>query len=392
VNPFIIEHQVQISPRAVGRLRQGHLWIYTGDITREPPGASPAFVRVVDKSENLLGYAFYSRNSQIRLRLFSRAEEIPTPELLRSRIEKAVARRGAPWKEGSACRLVFGEGDLLPAVIVDRYNRYLVLQTLSYGADSIKPYITDALRELVQPSGILERNDAKSRRLEGLETVQGILYGEVPEEVEIEESGVRFLVNMRAGQKTGFFLDQSRNRISCSRYAFGRALDCFTNTGAFALHLSRSCEDVLAVDISPSSLSLAKRNRDLNAFQNVHFDEANVFDYLRELENSGQSFDTICLDPPAFAKNRRSFPAAYKGYKEINLRAIKLLRPEGVLITSSCSYHLSEPDFFNVLREAAGDARRHLQIIERRGQAPDHPVLAGVPETQYLKCFFLRVL
>jgi len=392
VDPFVIKNQVQISSRAVKRLRAGHLWIYAGDILREPEGLFPAIVQVIDKAANVLGYAFYSRHSQIRLRFFSRAEEPPTPEMLRARIERAIARRGDLPGEGSACRLVFGEGDLLPAIVVDRYDKYLVLQTLSRGADTIKPFIIDTLRDLVHPTGILERNDVKARRLEGLEEIEGVLYGDVPDEVEIIEDGIRFLVNMRGGQKTGFFLDQSRNRIACRKYASGRALDCFTNTGAFALHFARSCESVLAVDISTDSLSMARRNRDLNKFENIRFDEGNVFDYLRALENSGQTFNTICLDPPALAKNRKALTGARKGYKEINLRALKLLKPEGILITSSCSYHIAESDFFELLCEAACDAHRYIQIVERRGQSSDHPVLAGMPETQYLKCFILRVL
>ncbi|MEJ2109864.1 MAG: class I SAM-dependent rRNA methyltransferase [Acidobacteriota bacterium] len=392
MNPFAIEHQVQISARAVARWKRGHLWIFSGDIIKEPTETAPALVRVVDKSENILGYAFYSPRSQIRLRFFSRAEEIPTEETLRSRIEKAIARRRRFLTEGSACRLVFGEGDLLPGIIVDRYDRHLVVQTLSYGAEAVKLFVTETLRDLLSPAGILERNDSKSRGLEGLDRIRQVLHGDVPEETEIQENGIRFLVNMREGQKTGFFLDQSRNRIACQEYGFGAALDCFTNTGAFALHLSRCCKSVLAVDISTDSLSMAERNRNLNTIGNVRFDEGNVFDCLRDLENRNQMFDTICLDPPAFAKNRKSLAAARKGYKEINLRAIKLLKLEGILVTSSCSYHLSESEFYNVLSEAARDAHRSIQIIERRGQAPDHPVLAAVPETRYLKCCILRIL
>jgi 23S rRNA (cytosine1962-C5)-methyltransferase len=392
VDPFTIEKKVLVSTRAVQRLKSGHLWIYSGDVVREPDGEPPAMVRVADNSGNLLGFAFYSRHSQIRLRFFSRAEEPPTREVFRARIEKSIRRRRHLIESGSACRLVFGEGDLLPAVIVDRYDRHLVLQTLSSGADAFKAFIVDALRDLVQPAGILERNDAKSRRLEGLNETQGILFGDVPEEVEIVEDGIRFLVNMRRGQKTGFFLDQSRNRIACRKYAFGRALDCFTNTGAFALHFARSCESVLGVDISSDSLSAARRNRDRNNFSNVQFEEGNVFDTLRQLDGSGQLFDTVCLDPPAFAKNRKALEGARKGYKEVNLRAMKLLKPEGILVTSSCSYHMSEADFYEMLCRAAGDARRRVQIIERLSQAPDHPILAGMPETYYLKCYILRIL
>lgn len=389
MNPFAIDH-AQISAAGVRRVRGGHLWIYAGDLQREPAEGNPAIVRVTDPAGNFVGYAFYSRKSQIRLRLFSRDPEPPSPKFFRTGILNSIARRRAIFV--SACRLVFGEGDLLPGIIIDRYGECLVLQTLSSGADALKPLLVDILREALSPAGILERNDVKARRLEGLEEVRGILWGAVPDEIEIAEEGTRFAVDLLRGQKTGFFLDQSQNRIAARRYASGDALDCFTNTGGFALQFARNCRSVLAVDISSDSLLLARRNSELNGFHNVEFVEANVFDYLRELESAGRLFDTICLDPPAFAKNRKALPGARSGYKEINLRALKLLKPEGILITSSCSYHMLEADFFELLCEAARDCRRYIQVIERRGQASDHPVLAGMPETHYLKCFFLRVL
>jgi 23S rRNA (cytosine1962-C5)-methyltransferase len=389
LNPFAIDH-AQISAAGVRRVRGGHLWIYAGDLQREPAEGNPAIVRVTDPAGNFVGYAFYSRKSQIRLRLFSRDPEPPSPEFFRTGILNSIARRRAIFV--SACRLVFGEGDLLPGIIIDRYGECLVLQTLSSGADALKPLLVDILREALSPAGILERNDVKARRLEGLEEIRGILWGAVPDEIEITEEGTRFAVDLLRGQKTGFFLDQSQNRIAARRYASGDALDCFTNTGGFALQFARNCRSVLAVDISSDSLLLARRNSELNGFHNVEFVEANVFDYLRELESAGRLFDTICLDPPAFAKNRKALPGARSGYKEINLRALKLLKPEGILITSSCSYHMLESDFFELLCDAARDCRRHIQVIERRGQASDHPVLAGMPETHYLKCFFLRVL
>jgi 23S rRNA (cytosine1962-C5)-methyltransferase len=391
LDPFTIKSQAQITKNAARRIRQGHLWIYAGDVEREPD-ANPAIVQVIDEPGNILGYAFYSAKSQIRLRLFSRDSTPPTPELIRTRLELSIARRKNLFGDRSACRLVFGEGDLLPAIIVDRYHDCLVLQTLSSGADAIKSMLVEILNSLLQPAGILERNDVKARRLEGLEETRSVLAGVVPSRIEIVEEGIRFIVDMQEGQKTGFFLDQSQNRIAARKYASGRALDCFTNTGAFALQFARNCESVLAVDISPDSLQLAQRNCELNGFNNVSFETGNVFDFLRELETAGQSFNTICLDPPAFAKNRKALPGARSGYKEINLRAMKLLQPEGILITSSCSYHMSEEDFFDILCEAAHDTRRYIQVIERRGQATDHPTLAGMPETHYLKCFFLRVL
>lgn len=392
MNPFEITHQVQITAPAVRRIRKGHMWIYAGDVSREPDGVDPIFVRVADPSGNIMGHAFYSRQSQIRLRLFSRDPEPPTYESFHARVAGALARRKSRLAPLSACRLIFGEADLLPGIIVDRYGHTLVLQTLSRGADALKPMLADILREMVQPSGILERNDVKARRLEGLEEVRGVVWGEIPEAIEIEEDGIRFIVDLQKGQKTGFFLDQSENRMAAERYARGRSLDCFTNTGAFALHFARRCDSVLAVDVSSDSLAQAQRNSSLNGYHNIEFREANVFDFLRELERAGELFDTICLDPPAFAKNRRALAGARSGYKEINLRALKLLKREGVLVTSSCSYHMLEADFLSLLTEAACDCHRYVQILERRGQAGDHPVLAGMPETYYLKCFILRAV
>ena len=392
MNPFLIDSRVQIAAAAVRRVRRGHLWVYSGELEKEPPEKNPAIVQVVDQAENVLGYAFYSRKSQIRLRFFSRDPDLPTPEFFRDRILSSMARRRALLADTSACRLVFGEGDLLPGIIIDRYGKYIVLQTLTRGAEALKFFLVDTLKEAFQPAGILERNDVKARYLEGLDEVRGVLWGTVPDEIEITEDGTRFVVDLIHGQKTGFFLDQSQNRVAARKYASGQALDCFTNTGGFALQFARSCKSVLAVDVSADSLALAGKNSGLNGFSNVEFTVANVFDFLRELENAGHSFNTICLDPPAFAKNRKALPGARSGYKEINLRALKLLKPEGVLITSSCSYHMSETDFFDLLCEAARDCHRYIQVIERRGQASDHPVLAGMPETHYLKCFFLRAL
>jgi 23S rRNA (cytosine1962-C5)-methyltransferase len=392
LNPFTIDSKAQINSAAVRRIRKGHLWIYASDLEREPAQGNPAIVQVVDASGNTLGYAFYSRHSQIRLRMVSRDPEPPSPEFFRNRIIRSIARREPEFGGATACRLIFGEGDLLPGIIVDRYRDCLALQTLTSGADALKPLLVEILKELLQPAGILERNDVKARRLEGLEETRGILSGAIPDEIEISEDGTRFAVDMLKGQKTGFFLDQSQNRIAAMKYASGEALDCFANTGAFAMQFARKCRSVLAVDISEDSLALARRNGDLNGFRNVDYTVANVFDYLRELENSGRLFDTICLDPPAFAKNRKALSGARTGYKEINLRAMKLLKPEGILVTSSCSYHMLEADFYDLLCEAARDCHRYIQVIERRSQSSDHPILAGMPETHYLKCFFLRAL
>jgi 23S rRNA (cytosine1962-C5)-methyltransferase len=392
LNPFEVHCRAQITAAAVRRIHRGHLWVYSGELEYEPAGAEPIIVQVVDSSGNFFGHAFYSRASQIRLRLFSRDPTPPSPELIRTRIRDSIARRLVQPGLASAHRLIFGESDLLPGIIVDRYADWVVLQTLIRGTDAIKALLIEILREELKPAGILQRNDVKARRLEGLEEIRSVLWGTVPEEVEIYEDGIRFVVDVLRGQKTGFFLDQSENRVAASRYASGRALDCFTNTGGFALHFARHCKSVLAVDISPASILAGRRNSELNEMQNIDFVLANVFDFLREMESGGQLFDTICLDPPAFAKNRKAIPGARSGYKEINLRALKLLKPNGILITSSCSYHMSENNFFELLCDAARDCRRFIQVLEQRGQASDHPVLAGMPETRYLKCFVLRAL
>jgi len=388
---FEIRSEVEVSAGGAHRLRKGHLWIYKGDVTVEPDDPAP-IVRVRDAARNSLGYALYSRQSQIRLRLLSRDHQPPTAGLIRDRIRQSIERRRDRLKPGEACRLVFGESDLLPSVVVDRYGDCLVLQTLSWGADALKSLLIDTLREQLNPAGILERNDVKARLLEGLEERRGVLWGNVPDQIEIAEGGVRFLIDLYHGQKTGFFLDQTENRIAARRYAFGRCLDCFTNTGGFALHFAANCDSVTAVDSSAEALTQAKRNAALNGLGNIVFQEGNVFDFLREQERAGIRFDTICLDPPAFAKSRGALSAARGGYKEINLRALKLLGPEGILVTSSCSYHLSEADFFDLLLQAGQDARRHLQVLERRAQGTDHPILLGMPETHYLKCLILRVL
>ena len=388
---FATHGEVEVSAEGAQRLRRGHLWVYRGHVAAAPLSPAP-IVRVRDAAHNVLGFALYSPHSQIRLRLLSRDTEPPTVALIRDRVRQSIERRHGRLQPEAACRLIFGEADSLPSVVVDRYGDYLVLQTLSSTAEVLKSLLVDILRDSLNPVGVLERNDVKARRLEGLEECRGVLWGEVPEQVRISEGGVRFWVDLAHGQKTGFFLDQGDNRLAARGYASGRGLDCFTNTGAFALHFARRCASVVGVDASAEALAQARRNAELNGLQNVEFQEGNVFDYLREREKAGDRFNTICLDPPAFAKNRSALRAARGGYKEINLRAMKLLAPEGILVTSSCSYHLSEADFSELLHQASQDAHRRVQVLERRAQGTDHPILLGMPETHYLKCFILRVL
>jgi 23S rRNA (cytosine1962-C5)-methyltransferase len=308
-----------------------------------------------------------------------------------ARLASAEALRERVVRDTTAFRLVYGESDLLPSLVIDRYNDCFALQTLSQGMEAVKQTWVDLLVERYSPRAIVERNEARVRDLEGLPRVAGVLYGSDPGEIIIDENSIRFAVNLVEGQKTGAFLDQRENRIAASRYACGRALDCFTYHGAFALHLARAAEEVIGVDVSATAIETASRNAELNGARNIEFREGNMFDLLREMEQAGERFDVINLDPPAFAKNRAAVEAAARGYKEINLRAMRLLTPGGTLITSTCSYHMSEDAFLNVLAEAAADAPRSAQIIERRMQSRDHPVLVSMPETHYLKCIILRV-
>jgi 23S rRNA (cytosine1962-C5)-methyltransferase len=385
-------NSIIVNKRGADRIRHGHLWIYRSDVLDAEDASGGAVVMVRDRNQNFIGQAFYSDSSQIALRFLTQTKEPIDREWWRKRIRNAAARRAGLGPSTNAYRLVYSEGDLLPSLIIDRYRDVFVLQTLSQGTEAIKPLLVELLTEEFAPRAIIERNDVRVRQHEGLEMTAGILYGEVPEEFEILQDGIRFNVSPLAGQKTGSFLDQRENRIAARAVAHGRALDCFTFSGAFALQLAGVCESVLGIDISAEAIKAASRNAELNDAVNVEFREANVFDALREMEAAGERFDTIVLDPPAFAKNRASVKPAARGYNEINLRAIKLLNPGGVLITCTCSYHMSEQMFLEIIAGAANDAHRRLQLIEKRTQAGDHPILFGVPETYYLKCVIARIL
>ena len=386
-------NQVTVNKRGADRIRGGHLWIYRSDVVKADEAAGGSVVVVRDQQRNFVGQAFFSDSSQIALRFLSQTEEPIDREWWRKRILEAADRR-ANLKNANtnAYRLVYSEGDLLSSIIIDRYDDVLVLQTLAQGSDAIKPLLVDLLTELFTPRAIIERNDVRVRQHEGLEMIVGTLYGEAPTEFEIVQEGIRFLVAPLSGQKTGSFLDQRENRIAARAVAHGRALDCFTFAGAFALNLAGICTSVVGIDISAEAVESARRNAELNNITNVEFREANVFDALRELETADERFDTIVLDPPAFAKNRASVNAAARGYKEINLRAIKLLNPGGILVSCTCSYHMPEDLFLGIIAAAGSDAHRKLQLLEKRTQAGDHPILLGVPETYYLKCVIVRVL
>ena len=380
----------KVTKRGADRIRHGHLWIYRSDVVDvEADGGS--IVAVHDERGNFVGQALYSDASQIALRFLTQTNDAIDRQWWRQRITEAAQRRTIP-ADTNAYRLIYSEGDLLPSLIVDRYDQVLVLQTLSQGTDRVKQQLSEILIELFAPVAVIERNDARVRELEGLPLIAATIHGQAPEELEILQHGIRFLVAPSGGQKTGSFLDQRENRLAARSISYGRALDCFTFNGAFALHLADVCDQVTGIDISDDAIASARRNAELNRMHNIEFRVANVFDELRELESGGERFDTIVLDPPAFAKNRGSLKAAIRGYKEINLRALKLLNPGGVLITCTCSYHVSEDLFLKIIADAAIDARRRVQIVEKRMQAADHPVLLGMPETYYLKCVIARML
>jgi 23S rRNA (cytosine1962-C5)-methyltransferase len=387
-----MKQHVAITQRGAERVRAGHLWVYRSDIANAVGVPGGSIVRVRDVRGRYVGRALYSDRSEISLRLLTLQDEEIDREWWRRRLRDAARRRTAIAADSNAYRLVYSEGDLLPSLIVDVYRDVLVMQTLSQGTESVKGMLVELLSEEFSPRAIVERNDVRVRELEGLEMRTGVLYGDAPDELEIVQHGVRFLVAPLGGQKTGSFLDQRENRLAARALAHGRALDCFTFNGAFTLHLAPVCESVLGLDISAEAVATARRNALLNEAHNVEFREANVFDALREMETAGERFDTIVLDPPAFAKNRASVRAAARGYKEINLRALKLLNPDGVLVTCTCSYHMTEKMFLELIAEAATDARRRLQLVEKRMQARDHPVLSGVPETYYLKCVVARAI
>jgi 23S rRNA (cytosine1962-C5)-methyltransferase len=381
---------VTISGRGEQRILSGHLWVYRSDIARAE--AAPGdIVEVVGGRGRPIAHALYSDRSEIAIRVLTRGAEPATVETLRERLARAIAFRESLRIDASAYRLVHGEADLLPSLVVDRYGDYLVVQALSQGIDRLLPEITRALVDLVKPAGVLARNDPRVRLLEGLEQRVEVLYGTVPEAIEVHEGRIRYAVDPYRGQKTGLFLDQRENRVAAAQYARGRLLDAFSYNGGFALALAATCTEVVAIDISEDAVARIRANAANNGVA-LEARAMNVFDELRELERRGERFDTIVLDPPAFAKNKAAVKKALSGYKEINLRALKLLPPGGFLITCSCSYNVSEAAFADVLAAAAVDAHGQMAVVERRMQGRDHPVLMTVPETYYLKCFILRKL
>jgi 23S rRNA (cytosine1962-C5)-methyltransferase len=381
-----------VSTKGALRWTAGHPWIYRSDVIVRPDGAAGA-VRVSDQRGKPVGVALWSPTSEISLRLIDRNPDAQIDAAWwHDRLARAISRRAELNQVATAYRLVHGEGDLLPSLVVDRYDRWLVVQLMSAGLEQFRPDIVAALQDLLSPDGILARNDVSLRVKEGLGTDVELLAGQVPNEIEVEEHGVRYLAAPWTGQKTGAFLDQRENRALVGRIARGAALDCFSYHGSFALHLARGADTVTALDASAHALARAQENFRRNGFGNGTFIEANAFEYLKARERERARFDTIVLDPPAFAKTRSALPGATRGYNEINLRAMRLLAPGGLLFTASCSFHMTKPLFLHMLERAAADSGRRIVLRELRGQPLDHPELLTVPETGYIKGALLEAL
>jgi len=386
------EPSIKLSARGVSRLQARHPWVYRSDIVGAddiPPGA---LVRVHDQRGKFLGTALYSSSSQIAIRMISHGSVADLPALVAERIRAAIAYRKDLVSNTDAYRIIFSEDDFLPGLIVDRYNDVISLQILTQAMDAppVREAVVHTLKEELQPSGIVERVEARIRDLEQLPALEsGLLYGE-KSSTEVSMNGVRFHYDGLEGQKTGAFLDQRENYAAAAQYAHGEALDAFCYQGGFALHLAEKCSSVTGVDSSRPALEMADKNAALNG-RELEWMEGNAFDLLREYAASGRHYDTVVLDPPAFAKSKRELEKALGGYKELNLRALKMLGPGGILVTCSCSFHVGAQEFLKVVAAAAQDAHKSVRVIESRGAAKDHPVLLNVPETSYLKCLIMIV-
>ena len=376
------------------RVRGGHPWIYASEIEKvEGPYKNGDIVDVADFRGKFIGRGFYNPQSQISLRILTRNDEPCDRDFFARRIQDAWDYRKLLC-DPMSCRLIYSESDFLPGLVVDKFADILVLQSLSLGIERIKDMLCDLLMEIVQPEGIWERSDVPVRRLEGLEQTTGLLRGAVPDEVDMVENGIHFIVDVKHGQKTGFFLDQKQNRAALRPLCRdARVLDCFCHNGSFALHAAKyGAKSVLGVDISEEALAVARRNAAINGFDNVTFEAHNCFDLLRELTDAGERFDLVILDPPAFTKNKAAVPSALRGYKEINLRGLKLVRPGGFLVTCSCSQHVLPEMFQDVINQAARDAKKRVRLVEFRTQGYDHPILPQSVETKYLKTMILQVI
>ncbi|MEP7344799.1 MAG: class I SAM-dependent rRNA methyltransferase [Gemmatimonadaceae bacterium] len=381
-----------VSARGAARWQRGHPWIFKSDVVRFPN--SPAGpVRVEDARGRTIGTALWSPNSEITIRLIDRD---PSASLDRpwwiERLGRAVRRRDGILQHSSACRLVHAEGDAIPSLVCDRYDRWLVVQLMSAGLEAFRTEIVEALIALTGCDGILARHDVALREREGLPRETSLLHGDVPQEVVVHEYGVSYLAAPWTGQKTGAFLDQRENRHRIGMLARGRALDCFAYHGSFALHLAERADSVLAIDSSAAALVRARENAARNGRDNIAFVEGDAFDELRALDRAGERFETIVVDPPAFAKNRPSLPAALRGYHDINLRALRLLAPGGLMLTASCSFHVTKPLFLEMIERAAAESGRRVALRELCAQPADHPEVLGIPESGYLKGAILEAM
>lgn len=379
------------------RVMQGHPWVFQSEVENIRGEYQPGdIVSVVGNRGTFFGKGYINPKSQIIVRMMTSHDEPIDAAFIRRRVERAWQYRQRVLTDTDSCRVIFGEADFLPGVIVDKFGDILVIQSLALGIERWLPEIVDALEEIIQPRGIYERNDVPVRELEGLKQHKGFLRGEFDPKLVITENGLKMQVDVAEGQKTGYFLDQRENRYAIRKYIRpgDRVLDCFSNVGGFALNAAAAgAGEVLAVDVSAEALQSVRANAELNGLHNqIRFEEGNAFDILRRLESERQQFDLIVLDPPAFAKNKGSLEGAARGYKEINLRAMKMLPEGGFLVTCSCSYHMNPELFQAVVEDAAFDARRRLRLVENRAQAPDHPIVVGYPESHYLKCLIYEVL
>jgi len=385
-------YTIRVNRKGANRVASGHPWIFSSDVLDRGQAAGGEAVLVLDPSGAALGTAHYSDSSQISLRMLTQRVETIDRAFYMRRIAAAEAHRKRVVTDSQAYRLVHGEGDQLPGLVIDRYGDHFTLQTLDQGMDRAKAEIVSCLEELFAPKGMVERNDVAVRKREALPLQSGVLAGEVPETVLMRMNGLMLHADLLHGQKTGIFLDQRENYLAAAKYGHGRALDCFTSTGGFALHLAARCESVEAVDSSEATLGIARMNCDANGIGNIELREADVFELLAAHASAHRRFDIVVLDPPAFAKSRQSLEAAISGYREINRRALELLSAGGILVTCSCSHHLSEAALLEIVATASLDTGRKLRVLERRMQAQDHPVLLTVPETLYLKCLILEVI
>jgi 23S rRNA (cytosine1962-C5)-methyltransferase len=384
---------VRVNRKAAERVHSGHPWIFSSDVIDAGDSQPGDVVRVIDFKGRVLGTAHYSSCSQIALRLLSRRSEEIDRQFLRGRIQEALRHRERVVHDSDAYRLVHAEGDLLPGLIADRYGDYLVLQLLNQGMDRLADDLIALLNDLLTPKGILARNDVPVRGKENLPLETRVLFGAIPDRVSIRMNALSWSADLLHGQKTGVFLDQRENYLAVQRHVRGgRALDCFTATGGFALHLASVCETVEGVDSSSATLETARINAAQNNLTNVTFHQADVLDYLPSLVAMRRTFQVVVVDPPAFTKSRSALEGAVRGYKEVNLRALRLLQPGGILISCSCSHHMSEALLLETIAAASLDAGKQLRVLERRTQAADHPILLTVPETHYLKCLVFEVI